>query len=701
LILVDCLFYLANYVNISLYVYAPCMHGKHESGWNKGRAILIIVLAIIVPYGLLMLRFSLRNDQIEYFLPVRMYMSDAFNHHEFMLWNPFMSGSYPLHSDMQGPVWNPVVILFSWLFNYNSTLLSIELLLYYLTGAIGCFYFARNFSRNIYSCIVIAVIYGCGGVATSILEYMSWVGSFAFLPWAVHFFYLLLKRKDLYTSIRFSIVVWLMLVSGYPSFLIYLGYSLLAAALAYFCLLYSQKRKNEIIGIVKYGLLSVFLFCVLSLPAIVSFYEYMPYYNRGTKALDVHINSEFFSWNYPLSLLFPVAGTLVFDNDIYIGLVPFLIICGSMNLRKKAVLTFRDKFLLTGGLFTFLFTLGRSTPVRMWSTRYLPLLDVFGFSHSVSIFLLLILFVWLAPGLDLFFSGETTGKGGEGLNRTNDRLSAVRSAACLAGLVLVICLITGYHRVAFRTNLIRSFYYVSAAWQLFLLAVFYFFSKKGVSAGRLFFFILADLCLSVFTVAPLTGFTFTSPGTYNRSAAAFYQSDAKEFLMSPVVRAAKISKHDPRAEVNALKLTGRDNFPSNTRYDSFINYIRDSGRYDKLLSLPFVFADNGTGLQVRHIELGYNFIDIDVKAENNCRMVIQQTYHKRWKADRPEYAPSAYEGVFLQTPLRVGENKVRLFYYKKDLFVEAGISLAMLVVLGALILTGYRRKGAEKGRLKM
>ncbi|MDP4249373.1 MAG: hypothetical protein Q8918_04590, partial [Bacteroidota bacterium] len=132
---------------------------------ERKKALLFIVLCVMVPYLLLFLRFSLRNDQTNYFLPVRMYMSDAFNHHEFMLWNPFLSGSYPVHCDMQGSVWNPIVIIFAWLFNYNSTLLSVELLLYLVIGAIGCFYFARNFSRHSYSCAVIAISYGCCGFA--------------------------------------------------------------------------------------------------------------------------------------------------------------------------------------------------------------------------------------------------------------------------------------------------------------------------------------------------------------------------------------------------------------------------------------------------------------------------------------------------------------------------------------------------------
>src|SRR5579872_7174867 len=121
---------------------------KSWPAWTMRRALATVIASIALPYGLLMLRFSLRNDETNYFLPFRMYMRDAIVHHEFMLWNPYMSFGYPAHCDMQGSVWNPIATFFCLFFDYNSTTLSIELLVYYLIGAIGCFYFALNFSRN-------------------------------------------------------------------------------------------------------------------------------------------------------------------------------------------------------------------------------------------------------------------------------------------------------------------------------------------------------------------------------------------------------------------------------------------------------------------------------------------------------------------------------------------------------------------------
>jgi len=646
---------------------------------RKKQAVILLILAVLVAYGLLLLRFSLRNDQNNYFLPVRMYMSDAFNHHEFMLWNPYLSGSYPIHCDMQGSVWNPIVIFLSWLFNYNSTLLSIELLLYLIIGAVGCFYFVRNFSENIAGCALIAISYGCCGATISFLEFMDWEASAAFLPWALHFFYLILKKGGFHASIRFAIALWLMLVCGYPSFLIYLGYTVLAVLFADGYLHYRQKRLREFIKIMKFVFLSLCIFLILSLPAIHSFLEYLPAYARGTRADDHQIKWETFSWSYPISLIFPGAGISSDGNDLYIGLVPFLILCCSK--RKNPVPGFRDWFLLSGCLFTFLFTLGASTPVRMFCAKYLPLLGTFGFSHSLRIFFILGLFIWTTPKL------------GTLLTDINPRsIQRIRYASFLAGLILLVYLFADYPQTKLKTGLFRFSYYASAIWQLLLITTMCFSHKIYASSKRLFFFVATDLILSVFILFPIMGLSRTRSSTYNAYADRFYSSTLQENILSPASGFRQSLNIDPRTELNALKLIPRRNFPSNTRLDTFYHYLMDDSRYNKLLSLPVAFAANGTILKINKIDLGYNHIDIDVTAPDSCQMVIQQTFYKRWKSESMENRLSAYKGILLQVTLKKGINRVRLFYYRTDLITESIISVSMLLVICFCIIIQYRKQ---------
>jgi len=229
-------------------------------------------------------------------------------------------------------------------------------------------------------------------------------------------------------------------------------------------------------------------------------------------------------------------------------------------------------------------------------------------------------------------------------------------------------------------------------WQLVLLGVLCFFRRIYGRPGWLLLFILGDLVCSVVMTTPLTGLTKTSPGTYNASAERFYSSDVKDLLFSSAGRIKEIRERDLRRDVNAMKIVGRNNFPSNTRLEAYYAYISDSNRYKNLIDKDFLFSDNGTGLKVRAVELGYNSIFVDVDAADTCGMVLQQPFYWRWKAERPEYVPGVYAGVFLRVPLKKGGNRVRLHYYSADLVVEGVISVIGILVAGSVLAVGVRKR---------
>lgn len=643
-------------------------------------AISAIITTVLFAYLPLLVRFSLRNDQINYFLPVRMFMSDAFNHKEYMYWNPFVSGSYPIHSDMQGPVWNPIVIIFSWMFNYNSSLLSVELIVYYLIGTIGCYFFSKNFTSNTYSRYIIAISYGCGGFATSIMEFMGWVASFAFLPWAIHFFIKVLKTKNFSDGVKLSISLWLLLTSGYPSFLIFLGYGFTGAYLCYSYSKYLQKKTDDVFSTFKIFLISLICFIALSLPAIHSFIEYIPFYVRGNKATLGQLNSESFSLRYPISFIFSGGGSFL-DNNIYIGIIPFLLLWG-INIRKQGN-TLKNGFLIFAFLLTFLFSIGRSTPFRIWCADYLPLLGKFGFSHSVRVFLLFPIFIWIAPQLDTLFSPET--------NAQNIR--KLRSSALTCAIILLTFLVIEFQHIQFKNTLIRSFYYISAGWQLFFLIALFSLKYIYTSAFKICSIIALDLIITVLSVAPLSGLSKTPNSVYNQFADNFYKPRTNEILLYPNLRNKQALNVDLHSEINAWKLIPRNDFSSNTRLDTLYRFMQDPKNFDFLYSKPFVFTEDNINIEVKNLELGYNYINADIYTKDTASLIIQQSFHQRWRSKHPENSISDYKAILLKVKLNAGENKLRLYYYKKDLLIESIISLSVLLFLiSNIIYTYYKKK---------
>jgi hypothetical protein len=257
--------------------------------------------------------------------------------------------------------------------------------------------------------------------------------------------------------------------------------------------------------------------------------------------------------------------------------------------------------------------------------------------------------------------------------------------------LLAVYLLARVDRSLLKTKLLCFFYYISCGWQLVVLGVLCFCPWVYRRGSRLYVLVLADIVVSVFAMMPLAGLTITSPRTYDRSAAAFYREDAGAFLLIPGAGAERGDRRDRHTEVNAMKVTGRRNFPSHTLSQVYFDYVWGP-RYPAVASRPFVFATDSTRLRVSAIDLGYNYISVDVEAADSCQMLIRQTYYDRWRVRDGAYRLYQAEGGFMGVSLRPGVNRVRLYYYSGDLVVEGVISVVVLVVIGIVLVVGERKR---------
>src|SRR6478672_3289306 len=89
--------------------------------WHKKDLVFLVLLSIACYWPLSFGVFSAKNDNIVQFLPVRFQVSEAIRHGILPLWSPYMYLGYPIHGDMQGGAWNPVVWLRSVFGRYNIT----------------------------------------------------------------------------------------------------------------------------------------------------------------------------------------------------------------------------------------------------------------------------------------------------------------------------------------------------------------------------------------------------------------------------------------------------------------------------------------------------------------------------------------------------------------------------------------------------
>src|SRR5687767_14285300 len=108
--------------------------------------LLLLIICLVTYWPLTFHVFSLKNDAIIYFLPVRYQVSQSIFNGYFPFWSPYFTLGHPLHADMQSGVWNPVVQLFSLFGPYTLYTLQIETLLYIYLGGVGMYFLLRYFS---------------------------------------------------------------------------------------------------------------------------------------------------------------------------------------------------------------------------------------------------------------------------------------------------------------------------------------------------------------------------------------------------------------------------------------------------------------------------------------------------------------------------------------------------------------------------
>src|ERR1700739_1122730 len=125
------------------------------------------LLTLIAFWPLSLCLFTLKNDALTYYYPIRTFISDSVNNRELPIWTPFINMGYPLHADMQSGAWNPVIWLFGLITHYSLAAFHYELLFYICFGSIGFYFLGRNMGWSKATASAIGTAYGLSGVITT------------------------------------------------------------------------------------------------------------------------------------------------------------------------------------------------------------------------------------------------------------------------------------------------------------------------------------------------------------------------------------------------------------------------------------------------------------------------------------------------------------------------------------------------------
>ncbi len=341
---------------------------------------------------------SLKNDALTFYYPVRTLISDALNNGELPLWTPYINMGYPLHADLQSGAWNPVIWVFSIITDYSLAAFHYEMLFYISFAGIGFYYLCRESGSGRALAFSLAIAYHCCGFITDSVQFFPCISSACYLPFVCLFFKRTLTLYRWQDAVYAGCSLFFFFTGGYPALFLMAGYLSMAYCM-YVFFVAAQKwpfaRKT-----IPLLLLMLAVFLLLSLPAIVSFVDYLPLIKRG-QGISLSVAQE--NPMHPLSLLSvvtPFANTAnenvlpssVLMQNIYFGIIPlifliFLVISPGIRIAKKAGV------LLAGAVLFLLLSWGGFLFLHKFAYYSVPFFNSFrhpGLLRLPAIFLVLL-----------------------------------------------------------------------------------------------------------------------------------------------------------------------------------------------------------------------------------------------------------------------------------------------------------------------
>jgi hypothetical protein len=183
---------------------------------------------------------------------------------------------------MQSGVWNPIVQMFSLFGPYTLRTLQVETLLYVFLSGVGMFYLVKYFKIDKKVCLMIAISYMLCGFNSDSAQFLNWISGAAFLPFVILFFHRCIFEKSFKACLACGIFLFVYFVSAYPADFIILSYILLAILIWFITTTKDSTSIQNIWPLIKRMTVTAAVFVVLSIPAVLSYIQFLPLSERGS-----------------------------------------------------------------------------------------------------------------------------------------------------------------------------------------------------------------------------------------------------------------------------------------------------------------------------------------------------------------------------------------------------------------------------------
>lgn len=706
--------------------------------------LLLLLICLLAYWPLTFGIFSVKNDAIHYFLPYRFHISEALRNGEFPFWSPYIYIGYPVQGDMQSGAWNPVVWIFSAIGRYDLTLFHYENLLYIFLGGAGMYKLTNRLTEHSHTALLIAASYMLSGFMLG-GQLINWLSAAAFIPFVIHYYLLALDSTSVKNSVKTGIALFFLFTSSYPSFFILTAYLLVLLFLVTILLRIRNKKTSftDWKKILLHQLLIAAVFTGLALPALVSFIDLLPYYQRGGGTSYLESSTNAFEAQHFLTILFPgtikatdiVSSTDVTCRNIYFGIIPLIILFALPPKWNR-----RNILLALLAVFSLLFSLGDATPVRKICYDLIPLLDTFRHPSQMRLFFILAVLLLAAPGLKRILNNEISPG-----QRKKIKLIFLFTAAVLL-ITLIIALTQssimsklsggagGGARAALK-NILESVtlsdtIVLSSLLQLLFLSAFLIWFKRALSS-KLFLGVLwtSNLFIMALLVLPASFVSKTSPKTINAVIHASPKGFPTDSLQNSLATNSKdaFTNFDisglnyfynkkigiSRVTNSPAFLIQQDSFTQTQLLYDYVSslpvvyiadsvlQLKDTGILNRTGNCNYAFSEttsssNPCGSNTAAVrKLAANRIDVETETERPAFLVLSQNYYHHWKVtiDREPGIIQKTNMSFMGAAIPAGKHTVTFRFLPANTIKALWIQLAVLLTL---LLTGvftfYKRK---------
>ena len=713
--------------------------------------LLLLVICLLAYWPLTFGLFSVKNDAIHYFLPYRFNISEAIRNGEFPFWSPYVYLGNPLYGDMQSGAWNPVVWFFSFIGRYDITLFHYENLLYIFLGGVGMYKLTNRLVVHSHTALLIAASYMLSGFMLS-GQLINWLAAAAFLPFVIHYYLTTLHIASFSNAAKTGIALFFLLTAGYPSFFIITGYILLTL----FILTIIDRSRNKEPAAISWKrfllqqLVIIIVFAGLALPAIVSFIDLLPYYQRGSGTTYGDAISNSFEWQQLLSLIFPssikandiVSATDVSCRNVYPGIFALLVLAAfPPKLNRRNIL------LILLAVFALLFSMGDATPVRKLCYNILPLMDTFRHPSQMRLFFLFAILLLAAPGIKTLLTTNFSASGSKKIKI----IAWVTGGAILLITILafinsnLLKQLNGFSFSGIRAavkniienNSLADTLAVNGLIQLFFIAAFILWFRKFTRYKKLFsllwianLFIMAQLILPVTFVSKTSaheinklihaspkGFPTTDLdkpiGENSRDALDHFDKIALSYFYNKKIGISRINN-------SPSFLEEQDEFLKSSMLYYYVSskpviYIADTVvqlKDTNILNLAtlcnFAFADSIPGIKSNCSDDATAFIkkilanrfEIETQTSSASLLVLTQSYHHHWKVWIDGQQSKIYKAniSFMGTVLPPGKHTIVFKFSPSNTLKALWVMLAsitLLIIFGTVSLmsqNNFRQK---------